>query len=285
MRKVVPLKVGGAFHTPLMASARKPLEAALAQTSFAAGDYPVVGNTDAAAHSDGEAWPARLVDHLVSPVRWRESQLTLAAMGATTLVEIGGPGSLVAMAKRTVPDITSRVVERAAPGRAAMTVDVLAGEQLLVPERVVISPVSGVFRPAPPQVVTAEGEVVYAGQVVGTVETTAGSTPVTSPFTGFFMGLMAHDGERVPRGPTRGLAPHVGGGMRVAGWGLAVPDGVLTNADLEACLDTSDAWIVERTGVRERRVASDDDTTVSLAVAAGAAPSKRRSWCPMTSTP
>jgi 3-oxoacyl-[acyl-carrier-protein] synthase-3 len=49
-----------------------------------------------------------------------------------------------------------------------------------------------------------------------------------------------------------------------------VPDGVLTNADLEACMDTSDAWIVERTGVRERRVAGVDDSTTSLAIAAGA---------------
>ena len=78
-----------------------------------------------------------------------------------------------------------------------MTIDVLPGEQLLVPERVVVSPVTGVFRPTPPQTVTADGEVVYAGQVVGTVETTTGSTNVTSPFTGFFMGLMAHEGERV----------------------------------------------------------------------------------------
>jgi 3-oxoacyl-[acyl-carrier-protein] synthase-3 len=58
--------------------------------------------------------------------------------------------------------------------------------------------------------------------------------------------------------------------MRFIGLGTAVPDGVLTNADLEACLDTSDAWIVERTGVRERRVAGPDDTTASLAVAAAA---------------
>ncbi len=78
-----------------------------------------------------------------------------------------------------------------------MTVDVLAGERLQVPERVIVAPAAGVFRPTPPRVFTAEGEVVYAGQVVGTVETTAGSAAVTSPFTGFFMGLMAHEGERV----------------------------------------------------------------------------------------
>jgi biotin carboxyl carrier protein len=78
-----------------------------------------------------------------------------------------------------------------------MSLDVLAGEHLLVPERVIIAPTNGVFRPTPPQIVTTEGEVVYAGQVVGTIETNTGSTPVTSAFTGFFMGLMAHEGERV----------------------------------------------------------------------------------------
>ncbi|MBM3675831.1 MAG: ketoacyl-ACP synthase III [Actinobacteria bacterium] len=56
----------------------------------------------------------------------------------------------------------------------------------------------------------------------------------------------------------------------VAGWASAVPDGRLTNADLEQRVDTTDAWIVERTGIRERRVASRDQTTASLAIEAGA---------------
>jgi 3-oxoacyl-[acyl-carrier-protein] synthase-3 len=68
--------------------------------------------------------------------------------------------------------------------------------------------------------------------------------------------------------------------MRVAGWGFAVPENVLSNAALEDCLDTSDAWIVERTGVRERRVAGVADGTVSLAVAAGAAALKHAQLVP-----
>ena len=68
--------------------------------------------------------------------------------------------------------------------------------------------------------------------------------------------------------------------MKFLGTGPAVPDGVLTNADLEAYLDTSDEWIVERTGVRERRVAGPDDGTVSLAVAAGAAALKEAQLVP-----
>jgi 3-oxoacyl-[acyl-carrier-protein] synthase-3 len=59
-----------------------------------------------------------------------------------------------------------------------------------------------------------------------------------------------------------------------------VPDGRLTNADLEARVETTDAWILERTGIRERRVAADDETTASLAVAAGAAAIKRAGCTP-----
>jgi 3-oxoacyl-[acyl-carrier-protein] synthase-3 len=57
----------------------------------------------------------------------------------------------------------------------------------------------------------------------------------------------------------------------IVGTGMAVPDLRVTNADLEARVDTSDAWIVERTGIRERRVAGPDEGTVSLATGAGAA--------------
>jgi 3-oxoacyl-[acyl-carrier-protein] synthase-3 len=56
----------------------------------------------------------------------------------------------------------------------------------------------------------------------------------------------------------------------IAGWGAAVPSGRLTNADLEARVDTSDQWIFERTGIRERRYAAEGETTATLAIEAGA---------------
>ncbi len=56
-------------------------------------------------------------------------------------------------------------------------------------------------------------------------------------------------------------------GAVIVGWGTALPDRIVTNADLEAVLDTSDEWITERTGIKERRVGG---TTAGLAVAAGA---------------
>jgi len=59
---------------------------------------------------------------------------------------------------------------------------------------------------------------------------------------------------------------------RIIGWGTALPDKVVTNHDLEQTLDTSDEWIVERSGIRERRIGG---ATSSLAVAAGAAALKK----------
>jgi 3-oxoacyl-[acyl-carrier-protein] synthase-3 len=54
----------------------------------------------------------------------------------------------------------------------------------------------------------------------------------------------------------------------LTGWGMSVPERVLSNADLERFVDTSDEWIVTRTGIRERRVVGPGETTVSLGVQA-----------------
>ncbi len=54
----------------------------------------------------------------------------------------------------------------------------------------------------------------------------------------------------------------------IVGLGMAVPQRVLTNADLEKMVDTSDQWILERTGIRERRVAGEDETSSTLGAAA-----------------
>jgi 3-oxoacyl-[acyl-carrier-protein] synthase III len=56
----------------------------------------------------------------------------------------------------------------------------------------------------------------------------------------------------------------------VLGFGMAVPDRVLTNADLEGMFDTSDEWIRTRTGIHERRIAAPDEATSTFATAAGA---------------
>lgn len=65
-----------------------------------------------------------------------------------------------------------------------------------------------------------------------------------------------------------------------AGWGIAVPEGRITNADIEARVDTSDEWIVERTGIRERRAAGPDETTATLGTAAAIDAIKRAGLAP-----
>ncbi len=56
---------------------------------------------------------------------------------------------------------------------------------------------------------------------------------------------------------------------RITGWGAYAPPNVLTNDDLSRIVDTSDEWIVSRTGIRERRVAGPSETTASMAATAG----------------
>jgi 3-oxoacyl-[acyl-carrier-protein] synthase-3 len=51
---------------------------------------------------------------------------------------------------------------------------------------------------------------------------------------------------------------------RITGWGMYAPEGVLTNADLERMVDTSDEWILTRTGIRERRIAGPHETTATM---------------------
>ena len=57
--------------------------------------------------------------------------------------------------------------------------------------------------------------------------------------------------------------------VAIAGTGKYVPEKVLTNADLQRMVDTNDAWIVERTGIKERRIAAEDEATSDLAIKAG----------------
>ena len=54
----------------------------------------------------------------------------------------------------------------------------------------------------------------------------------------------------------------------ICGWGTAVPDNILTNAELSRMVDTTDDWIVNRTGIKQRYIANDKETTASLGVKA-----------------
>lgn len=80
-----------------------------------------------------------------------------------------------------------------------METGTIHGETLAVPERVILAPAPGTFRPVEPADVAVE-VVVEEEQVIGFVEGKGHSTPVRSPFGGRLMGMLAHAGERVREG-------------------------------------------------------------------------------------
>ncbi len=75
-----------------------------------------------------------------------------------------------------------------------------AGEVLGVLERVVVAPSRGVFSPLATGDLATEGGLVEKGQAIGTIESSGTNVAVLSPFTGFLMGMIAHEGERLREG-------------------------------------------------------------------------------------
>lgn len=99
-RRVIPLPVSGAFHSPLMEPARSAFETLLAGTAFSDAHYPVLQNTDPTPTRDGEAIRSRLTAQITAPVRWTETMAGFVEAGIETVVE-AGPGSvLTGLARR-----------------------------------------------------------------------------------------------------------------------------------------------------------------------------------------
>jgi [acyl-carrier-protein] S-malonyltransferase len=220
-KKVMPIAVSGAFHTPLMQGARAPLRKALSEVTFLTPEVRVVANVDARVHDDPAEWPGLLSAQLCSPVRWRQTLETFAGLGLTSLVELG-PGSVLSgLAKRSLPEIQSISVSK--PSDLDTLMDTIAaagtwraepalhqGEHLYMSERVVVSPCGGIFAPdaslhAPGTGLLpgTEGDSnhdgpshVEVGDLVGRI----GVTEVRTPFAGQVINWLAVDGERVQEG-------------------------------------------------------------------------------------
>ncbi|HLH45610.1 MAG TPA: ACP S-malonyltransferase [Acidimicrobiales bacterium] len=103
-KRVLPLPVGGAFHSPLMHPAQARLDRALQAVAFTEAAVPVVANVDASPHQDG--FPGLLSAQLTAPVRWRESLLAMAELGATSFLELGPGAELSGMVRRAVAGAT-----------------------------------------------------------------------------------------------------------------------------------------------------------------------------------
>lgn len=93
-KRVVPLAVGGAFHSPLMRPAHDELEHAIRETTFSQPMCPIYQNVDALAASDVETIQNNIIAQLTAPVRWSQSVVNMLADGADHFIECG-PGKVL----------------------------------------------------------------------------------------------------------------------------------------------------------------------------------------------
>ena len=196
-KRVMPLVVGGAFHTPHMAPAQERLDKALGQTDFRAPDHPVYANIDGEAHTTADPWQGLLHDQLTGSVRWSRTLTNMVDAGYATFVEIGPGTALTGMVKRTAR--AAQRINVTAPGDLDALLEALGGrdqtepaegEYLYVTERLVVSPCAGVFVP---KTEIAHGANLQTGSLLGTV----GDTDVRSAFAGELIEFLALPGERV----------------------------------------------------------------------------------------
>jgi [acyl-carrier-protein] S-malonyltransferase len=99
--KVVALEVGAAYHSPHMEPAVAPFGAVLDATAFRDSAVPVIANVDARPHRAAADWPQVLRAQLTSPVRWRETVVTMAGAGVGRVIELGASAVLTGLVKRT----------------------------------------------------------------------------------------------------------------------------------------------------------------------------------------
>ena len=93
-KRAMKLKVGGAFHSPLMQPAQEELAAAIEKAEFTTPVCPVYQNVDAKPHTDPTEIKANLIAQLTAPVRWTQSVQAMVADGLTEVVELG-PGAVL----------------------------------------------------------------------------------------------------------------------------------------------------------------------------------------------
>lgn len=93
-RRAVLLPVGGAFHSPLMETAREELAKAIEETTFAKPITPVYQNVTASAVIDPIEIKQNIIEQLTAPVKWTQTIQQMISDGATEFIEVG-PGKVL----------------------------------------------------------------------------------------------------------------------------------------------------------------------------------------------
>lgn len=105
-KRVVPLSVGGAFHSPLMQPAKEELDKAIATAAFAAPRIPVYQNLDGRPSSDAEEIRAKLMSQMINAVKWIATIRNMRADGVTEVLECGPGAVLQGLVKKIDKDLT-----------------------------------------------------------------------------------------------------------------------------------------------------------------------------------
>lgn len=101
----LPLKVSGAFHSPLMAIAASEFTPVLEGVNFHTANIPILANVDPTPSTDADTIKQRLIQQMTGGVRWREIMLQLPSEGVTEVIEVGPGKVLTGLLKRSIKNV------------------------------------------------------------------------------------------------------------------------------------------------------------------------------------
>jgi len=107
-KRALKLKVGGAFHSPLMEPAKEELKEAIRSVSFQTPDFPVYQNVSAQRETDPEKIKINLIAQLTAPVKWTQSIQNMIAAGADDFTELGPGNILQGLIKKINPAVQTQ---------------------------------------------------------------------------------------------------------------------------------------------------------------------------------
>ena len=110
-KRALKLKVGGAFHSPIMEPARAELAEAIHKTQFFAPKCPDYQNVNAKAETNPETIKENLIAQLTAPVRWTQTVINMIADGATDFTEVGPGSVLQGLVKKINKEVTTQGIQ------------------------------------------------------------------------------------------------------------------------------------------------------------------------------
>jgi [acyl-carrier-protein] S-malonyltransferase len=194
-----PLAVAGAFHTDLMAPARNQIAEAAGRIPVEPAGVGLLSNADGTLISNGAEALSRLVSQVCSPVRWDLCMSTLAALGVTTTIELAPAGTLSALIRRELPDVTTLALRDPSDlATARNLIDEHAAELTdeSLPWQLLVAPAGGTVSVTD----AAIDRDLAAGDLVVRVTTRTEDLEVRTTTATHLVELLVHDGDPVSAG-------------------------------------------------------------------------------------